>query len=304
MKKIIFVFAVFVLTLGPVVTAQAKSLNVLTTTADLKSITEFIGGEYVKVDSLGKGNENYHFLAAKPSYMLKASRCDLFIRSGLDLEIGYESLILEGARNKDIQPGRPGYLDASEGITPLDIPPAVDRSMGDIHPSGNPHYWLDPLNAKIIASTIAKRLTQLSPENKLFFENNLHEFDKTIDEKMVSWSRTLAPFKGEKLITFHQSWIYFARRFGFEIVTELEPKPGIPPSPAHLKEVVDLVNENKIKVILNENIYNDHAARYVAEKTGAQVVIAPISVGGEKGIVDYVTLIDTIVNRLSEGFNQ
>lgn len=283
--------------------AHAGQLNVVTTTADLKSITEFIGGDRVKVESLGKGTQNYHFLAAKPSFMIKARNADLFIRNGLDLEIGYEPLVLEGSRNPGIQIGRPGHLDASGGVAPLDVPDHVDRSMGDVHPGGNPHYWTDPENAKIIAGSIARRLSELDPAGAGFYQSNLADFNSRIDAKLREWQEVLLPYKNEKLITYHKSWVYFAERFGFEVVDELEPKPGVPPGPGHLQSIINAVRAKNVRVILQENIYDDGAARFISEKTGAAVVVAPISVGGMKGADDYFSLMDVIVERLREGFS-
>jgi len=211
-------------------------------------------------------------------------------------------LILEGSRNPRIQSGESGYLDASEGIKRLEVPQSVDRSMGDVHPHGNPHYWLDPENAKIVATSIASRLSELAPESAAYFQQNLNAFDAKIDERLTQWKERLAPYAGEKLISYHKSWTYLAERFGFKIAGELEPKPGVPPSPGHLKDVVNLINAEKIKVILNENIYKDDAARYVAGKTGAHVVNAPISVGGEKAADDYFSLMDTIIEDIAKGF--
>jgi len=298
MKKIILT----TLLLGLALPAQARILNVVTTTTDLKSVVESIGKDKVKVFSLGDGDQNYHFLSAKPSYMVKAKKADLFIRVGLDLEIGYESLILDGSRNPAIRVGRQGHLDASEKIKPLDVPDKVDRSLGDIHVGGNPHYWLDPLNMKIVALSIASRLSELSPENRSAFEKNLADFNMKIDLKMNEWKKKLEPYAGEKLITYHKTWTYFSGRFGFEIIGELEPKPGVPPSPSHLMNVVNMVKENNVKIILNENIYTDDAARYVAERSGAVVVSAPISVGGAKGTDDYFLLMDKIVQDVAGGF--
>lgn len=301
MKKPLMILVVL---FGLALPARAENINVLTTTADLKSIAGYIGGGRITVDSLGKGNENYHFLSAKPSYMAKAKKADLFIINGLDLETGYESLVLEGSRNSNIQIGTPGYLDASAGITPLEVPVKVDRSMGDIHPKGNPHYWLDPLNAKIVAYNIAKRLSEISPDGAGYFQDNLGKFNREIDERMKVWSKALAPYKGEKLITYHLSWTYFADRFGFEVVGELEPKPGVPPSPVHLKQIVERVKQESIKIILNENIYKDDAALYVADRTGARVIRAPISVGGVNEEDDYFSLLDIIVRSVCEGFGR
>lgn len=303
MKKIIVCLSLmFVLALLFVAPTWAQTINVVTTTTDLKSIVEFIGGDKVKVYSLGRGNQNPHYVQAKPSYMVKAKKADLFVRSGFELEVGYEPLILQGSRNPNIQVGRPGHLDASTGIHALDVPDHVDRSMGHIHASGNPHYWLDPLKMKIAAKNVSARLSSLYPEHQTYFERNLMEFDRKIDDKMREWNLILVPFKGERLITYHESWSYFAERFGFEIVAELEPQPGVPPSPSHLKEVINVVTNESVKIILMENFYNRDAARFVAEKTGIKAVTVPLSVDGDKAASNYFQLIDLIVNQVAQGF--
>ncbi|MDP2922692.1 MAG: metal ABC transporter substrate-binding protein [Candidatus Omnitrophota bacterium] len=280
-------------------------IQILTTTADLKSIAEFIGGNEVKVDSLAKGCQDPHFVEAKPSFMMKAKKADLFIRVGLELEIGYEELIIDGSRNSKIRIGQPGHLDASEGVLLLEVPTTtkIDRSMGDVHPMGNPHYWLDPLNAKIIASNITNRLCEISPRNEAYFRQNLTEFNKRIDTKMVEWQEKLKPFNGQKIAIYHRSWPYFANRFDLEIACELEPKPGIPPSPAHLREVIEKIKKENIKVILMEVFYDEKPARFVAERTGAKVVIVPNSVGGTKEAQDYFNLMDTVIDKLAQGLN-
>jgi len=290
-----------VLTVCMVFSAYAKDkLNVLTTTADLKSIAQFIGGDRVQVDSLGVGTQDPHAIEAKPSYMMKAKKADLFIRVGLEMEIGYEDLILAGSRNQKIRVGQPGHLDASASIPVLGVPTGpVDRSMGDVHPMGNPHYWLDPLNAKIIAAEIAGRLSELSPENADYYKGNLAAFDKKIDDKMVEWSAKMAPFRGQKVAIYHRSWPYFFNRFGLVDACELEPKPGIPPSPAHLAAVIDIIKRDKVKPILIEVFYDDTAAKFVAGKTGAKVVVVPNSVGGTGDAKDYFSLIDTIVHKIA-----
>lgn len=300
MRKFLFVLAIV---LSSTVFAHAENkLQVLTTTSDLKSITEFIGGDKVEVDSLAKGYQDPHFVEAKPSFMMKAKKADLFIRIGLELEIGYEELIIDGSRNPRIRIGQLGHLDASEGALLLEVPTTtkIDRSMGDVHPMGNPHYWLDPLNAKIIAANIANRLSTISPGNSAYFKNNLGDFNKKIDEKMAGWEAKLAPFAGSKIAIYHRSWPYFTHRFGLNIACELEPKPGIPPSPGHLKEVIDTMKQEDIRVILMEVFYDEKPARFVAEQTGAKAVIVPNSIGGTKEAGDYFSLIDTVVNKLSE----
>ena len=279
-----------------------EKIQILTTTSDLKSIAEFIGGNEVKVDSLAKGCQDPHFVEAKPSFMMKAKNADLFIRVGLELEIGYEELIIDGSRNPKIRIGQPGHLDASEGVFLLEVPTTtkIDRSLGDVHPMGNPHYWLDPLNAKIIAYNIANRLCEISPQNEAYFKQNLAGFNKKIDAKMIEWQGKLKPFKGQKIAIYHRSWPYFANRFGLVVACELEPKPGIPPSPGHLKEVIDAIKQENIKVILMEVFYDEKPAKFVSEQTGVKVVIVPNSVGGTKDVRDYFDLMDTIVDKLTE----
>jgi zinc/manganese transport system substrate-binding protein len=276
-------------------------LNIVTTTTNLASIAKTIGGEHVNVSSISTGKEDPHFIEAKPSYMLKAKDADLWIRNGLELEIGYEELIIEGSRNQRIRIGSPGHLDASEGITPLEVPILkIDRSMGDVHPLGNPHYWLDPENGKIIAQNICRRLKQLDPEHADDYDRNLASFERKIDNAMAGWSAKLKPFEHTKIITYHRSWSYFARRFDLEVAAELEPKPGIPPSPGHLKDVIETVKENNIKVCLIEPFYNEKPANFISQNTGVKVVVVPASVNGTKEAQDYIGLIDTIVEKLSE----
>lgn len=276
---------------------------VVTTTTDLKSITESVGGDRAAVTSIASGYEDPHFVDAKPSYMLKARQADLFIRIGLELEKAWEGLIIEGSRNIKIRVGNRGHLDVSQGIKRLQIPTQrVDRSMGDIHPYGNSHYWLDPLNAMVIAETIAKRLTEISPENKDYFLQNASEFKRRIDEKMKGWKAKMSPFKGKKIITYHNSWPYFARRFNLNVVDHIEPKPGIPPSSRHLIGLIRKIKSNNIKVILMEPFYSDRAPNFIASKTGAAIVKAANSVGGMEGADDYIQLIDRIIAKLAAAF--
>jgi ABC-type Zn uptake system ZnuABC Zn-binding protein ZnuA len=303
MKKT-FLILILILGIVPFSYAQEK-INILTTTSDLKSIAEFIGGDKVKVGSLAKGYQDPHFVEAKPSFMIKAKKADLFIRVGLELEIGYEELIIDGSRNSKIRIGQLGHLDASEGALLLEVPTTtkIDRSMGDVHPMGNPHYWLDPLNAKIIASNIAERLSKLRPEDEAYFKRNLLDFNHKIDEKVIEWKKKMAPFKGEKVAIYHRSWPYFFNRFDLEIACELEPKPGIPPSPEHLREVIEKIKQENVKVILMEVFYDEKPARFVAERTGVKVVIVPNSVGGTKEAQDYFSLMDTIIDKLVQGLH-
>ncbi|MBI5374486.1 MAG: zinc ABC transporter substrate-binding protein [Candidatus Schekmanbacteria bacterium] len=315
--------------------AHSASIEVVTTTPDLKSITEYIGGDKVSVTSISTGYQDPHFIDAKPSYMIKAKRADLFIKVGLELEIGWESLIIEGSRNPKIQPGAQGNLDVSEGVMRLQVPTGkIDRSMGDIHPCGNPHYWTDPLNGKIIAKNITNRLCSIYPSDAPYFQKNLSLFNSRIDEALFGkkltdkvggeklsdllaggkfyefiksnnlqgelggWMAEVMPFQNAKIVTYHNSWPYFASRFGLHIIDQLEPKPGIPPGPTHINEVIEQMKSGNVKVILMEPFYADKPAKLVAEKTGAKIVVAPNSVGGSDKAKDYVSLIDAILQSI------
>ena len=231
--------------------ANAGNIKVVTTTTDLKSITELVGGNKVSVSSIATGYQNPHFVDPKPSYIISLSGADLFVTVGLDLETGWSPSLLSSSRNSKIQKGSPGYVDASEAVGLLQVPTALNRGEGDIHIYGNPHYWLDPLNGKVIARNIANGLERIDPSNKTFYETNLQAFFKKINDKMVEWQAKMAPYKGSKIIAYHNEWCYFEKRFGLEIVDFMEPKPGIPPSPSQLVKVIKEVAANKIKVIIS-----------------------------------------------------
>jgi zinc/manganese transport system substrate-binding protein len=310
----------------------AAKLKVVTTTTDLKSIVESIGGDKVEVSCLGTGREDPHFIDAKPSYMLIAREADLWVRVGLELEIGYEGLILDGARNPKIRIGAPNHLDASEGVLRLELPTGkIDRSMGDIHPQGNPHYWLDPLNMRIVAKNVNARLSKLDPSDAPYFAERLKGFQKQLDEAMFGprllgladgarlwamvlkgqfegfakehggdkvtggWWGTMRPLSGTKIITYHRSWTYFANRFGLDVIDQLEPKPGIEPSPGHLSEVITKVQREGAKFLLMEPFYSRKPSDFIAEKTGIKVVQVAASVGGQPEATDYIHMIDNIV---------
>ncbi len=278
-------------------------LNVVTTTPTFASIAESVGGEHVSVTSIGSGDEDPHFIQAKPSYMMKARKADLWICVGMELEIGYEGLILQGSRNPRIQKNTPGHLDASEGIMKLEVPTGkIDRSMGDVHPLGNPHYWLDPYNGKIIAKNICRRLKQLDPEHAGDYDRNLAAFLSKLDNAMAGWVAKLKPFEHSKIVIYHRSWPYFANRFNLDVVAELEPKPGIPPGPGHILEVINTMKSEKARVILMEPFYNRDDAEAVANKTGAKVVVVPNAVNEQ--VKDYIAMLDNVVNRLSEALSE
>jgi ABC-type Zn uptake system ZnuABC Zn-binding protein ZnuA len=315
---------------------EAK-LNVLTTHTVLKSIAEEVGGDHISVSCLATGLEDPHAISAKPSYMVGARRADLFIKIGMELEIGYEQLVVDGSRNPKIRFGQPGYLDTSLNVLRLEVPEVrIDRSMGDVHPYGNPHYWMDPYNARIIAKAISGRLAMLDPANAAAYSGRSADFISRLDSAMFGkalvervggdqlwaldlagrlepyltnenfadlaggWYRQTQPLKGMNTITYHRSWTYFTDRFGLRVVAELEPKPGIPPSPGHLRHVVETAKLQQVKLILMEPYYSRKAAEFVAERIGADVVEAANAPGGQPGVNDYIGMIDNVVRKLLE----
>ncbi len=273
--------------------AQAAGLKVVTTTQDLENIVREVGGDKVAVESLAKGYQDPHFVDAKPSFVLKLSDADLLIVAGLELEIGYLPPLIDQSRNARIHPGNPGYLDASTGCDILQRPTGqVTRAMGDVHPYGNPHYWTDPDNGRIIARTIAARLTELDPAGKATFDANLAAFETKLSAKEKEWDATMVPYARTKIVTFHDSWPNFAKHFKLVVAGHVEPKPGIPPSPSHTLEIINLIQSQKIPVILIEPYFDSKTPKSIAEKTGAAVVIFYPSVGGIPEIKDYFALFD------------
>lgn len=279
--------------------ASAKKINIVTTTPDPGSITEAIGGNRVRVTSLAKGYQDPHFLEAKPSYMLALNKADLVMYIGLDLEIAYLPSLLQGARNAKIQTGKPGNLNLSSAITPLGgTGGVVDRSRGDLHPKGNPHYWLDPENARAMAKAIAARLIEIDPDGKQTYEANLAEFEKKLDAREDVWKERMAPLANMPIITYHTSWDYFVRRYQIDVVGHVEPKPGVPPSPAHTLELIKTARAKNASVILMEVFYDERVPDLVASKSNARVVSVANSVGGDDESGDYFALMDHITRSL------
>ncbi len=274
-------------------------LNVVTTTQDPGAIARAIGGDRVNVKALAKGFQDPHFLDPKPTFMVELNRADLFVVIGLDLEVGYAGALISGAHNDKIAPGQPGYLDLSTGITPIEVMAAADRGQGDSHPTGNPHYWLDPENGRKMARAIAARLTQLDPDGKALYAANLAAFEKTLTAKLEEWTAKLSKLAGQPIITYHRSWSYFAARFQLNVVDFVEPKPGIPPTPGHTLELIKLVQAKNIKVILMEVFYDKRFPELIASKSGVKVAAVPNSVGGTEKVTTYFELFDAIVGTIA-----
>ena len=277
----------------------ARKLRIVTTLSDFASLAETVGGDRVEATSLAKGYQDPHFVEPKPSFILKLHDADLLIVAGLELEIGYLPPLLDQARNNAIRPTGKGYLDASAGCEILDKPAGpVSRAMGDVHPYGNPHYWLDPENGRIIARAVAAKLSALDPDGKAVYEKNLAAFEARLTEAEARWSKAFAPFRGAKIVTYHSSWPNFAKYFGLDVVGFLEPKPGIPPTPQHKLEIINLMLEKKVPVVLMEVYFDRKDPDFVASKTGAKVVMIPPSVGGVPEAKDYISLFDVDVSAI------
>ena len=287
-----------ILLLGMFSIARAGVIKVVTTTTDLKSITELLGGNKVSVSSIASGYQNPHFVDPKPSFIISLSSANLFVTVGLDLETGWSPSLLTSSRNPRIQKGSAGYVDASEGVGLLQVPSSLNRGEGDIHIYGNPHYWLDPYNGKVIARNIADGLERVDPSNKTFYEANLQAFFKKINDKMAEWQAKMAPFKGSKIIAYHNEWCYFEKRFGLEIVDFMEPKPGIPPSPSQLVKVIKEVAANHIKVIISSPYFTTSSSDVVAKQTGVKELTLATSVNAFDSVKDYFSLFDYDINQL------
>ena len=280
--------------------AAKPVLNVVTSTTDLRDIAQSVGGARISAVNISEGYQDPHFVEAKPSFILKLRDADVFAFVGLDLEIGWMPLLVQGARNPKIMQGGSGYLDVSRVIPVIDVPSGnVDRGQGDVHPLGNPHYWLDPENGRRIARLFQQRFTQLDPAGAATYAQNEKAFEAKVNATERSWADERAAMKGKPIVAWHTSWRYFAEYAGVNIVGFMEPKPGVPPSPSHLASLILTMKRTGAKVIVMEPFYDRKMADFVASKTGAQVLILPPSVGGVKGIDDYVQLIDYDIKKVA-----
>ena len=288
------------LVFGAAVPSRAiqAQLKVVTSTTDLYDIAKAVGGDKISAVHISEGFQDPHFVDAKPSFILQLRNADVFAFVGLDLEIGWMPLLLDGARNPKIRFGGSGYVDASRVIPLLDVPQGnVDRSMGDVHPLGNPHYWLDPENARRIAHLFKTKFSELDPKNEDTYERNERAFGARLTGAEKSWASDLAEIKGKPVIAWHTSWRYFAEFNGMNIVAFMEPKPGVPPS--HLVGVIQTAKRTGAKVIVMEPFYDRKTADLVARQTGAKVLILPPSVGGLPSITDYVQLMTYDIQNLA-----
>lgn len=284
--------------------AEAKKLNVVTSTTDMAALTQEVGGDKVTVDSIAKGYQDPHFVEAKPSFLLKLRQADLLITVGLQLEIGWLPPLITQSGNPRIQVGAPGYLDASQFSEILEIPQGtVTRAEGDVHPLGNPHYWLDPDNGRRIAKGIAAKLGDMDPADSAYFQQRFQDFDKRLSAAEQKWDSELKPYRGRKVVTYHRSFPNFAKHFGLDVIGYVEPRPGIPPTPSHTLELIQLMKRENCKVVLVEPYFDLKTPQSIGNATAAQVVVYLPSVGGEKQVTNYFELFDYDIGLLIKAFN-
>lgn len=289
----------FTLLAAPVYAQAQRKLNVVTTIEDLASLAREVGGDRIDVESIARGYQDPHFVEAKPSFILKLQRADLLVVVGRELEIGWLPPLIQQSRNGKIQQGAENYLDASLTAKILEIPTGeITRAMGDVHPLGNPHYWLDPENGRRIAKAILAKLTAVRPADRTYFEQREADFERRLTEAEKRWDATMAPFKGTKLVTYHRSLPNLADRFGLDIIGYVEPRPGIPPTPSHTLDLINEMKRQKVRLVLIEPYFDLKTPNAIGRETGAKVLVMPPSVGGVKEVTDYFKLFDYDVNLM------
>jgi zinc/manganese transport system substrate-binding protein len=279
--------------------AAPEKLNIVTSTMDIAALAQEVGGDKVVVESIAKGYQDPHFVEAKPSFLLKLRRADLLILVGLQLEISWLPPLISQSGNPRIQVGAPGYLDASQFCEILEKPPGpVTRAEGDVHPMGNPHYWLDPDNGRRIARGIANKLAAIDPDDAPYFQLRFQDFDKRLSVAEQKWNSEMQPYRGTKVVTYHRSFPNFAKYFGLQVIGYVEPRPGIPPTPSHTFELIQLIKRENCKLILVEPYFDLKTPKSIARETGAQVIVHLPSVGGEKQVSTYFDLFDYDIGLL------
>jgi ABC-type Zn uptake system ZnuABC Zn-binding protein ZnuA len=300
-RGLVLAVLAFLVLLAPL--AEAKKLDVMTSTTDLAALAQEVGGDRISVDAIARGYQDPHFVEAKPSFLLKLRRADLLIAVGLELEIGWLPPLVTQSGNPRIQPNAPGYLDVSQFAEILEIPRGqITRAMGDVHPQGNPHYWLDPDNGRRIAKGIAGKLAQLDPDNAAYFQQRFQDFDRRLTVAEQNWDAQMRPYAGRKVVTYHNSWPNFARHFHLNVVGYVEPRPGIPPTPSHTLELIQEMRRENIKVIMVEPYFDLKTPDSIGRETGGKVLVMCPSVGGEKAASDYFKLFDYDIQQLMQAF--
>lgn len=273
----------------------AQPVPVVTTTTDIAAIVKAIGGDHVAVESIAKGYQDPHFVEAKPSFVRVVNRARMLFNVGLELEVGWLPLLIQGARNPSLM-----VVDLSQGVSVLEKPSGpVSRAQGDVHPLGNPHYWLDPRNGVIMARRIAQQLKTIEPGDSAYFDQNFTAFESDLTNRRKRWEEQMAPFRGAELVTYHKEWEYLVKWLSLNVLGYVEDKPGIPPTPRHLEELVQTMQQRKVKALLASNYTNPNVPKSIADKTSAKLVMLASSVGGEESIRNYGDLFEAIVGKLA-----
>jgi ABC-type metal ion transport system, periplasmic component/surface adhesin len=273
----------------------AQPVPVVTTTTDIAAIVKAIGGDHVAVESIAKGYQDPHFVEAKPSFVRVVNRARMLFNVGLELEVGWLPLLIQGARNPSLM-----VVDLSQGVSVLEKPSGpVSRAQGDVHPLGNPHYWLDPRNGVIMARRIAQQLKTIEPGDSAYFDQNFTAFESDLTNRRKRWEEQMAPFRGAELVTYHKEWEYLIKWLSLNVLGYVEDKPGIPPTPRHLEELVQTMQQRKVKALLASNYTNPNVPKSIADKTSAKLVMLASSVGGEESIRNYGDLFEAIVGKLA-----
>lgn len=283
----------------------ASKLNVVTATEDLAALSREVGGDHINVEGIAKGYQDPHFVEPKPSFLLKLQKADLLVVVGLQLEIGWLPPLQTQSRNSKIQIGANGYLDVSQFCRILEIPTGqITRAMGDVHPLGNPHYWLDPENGRRVAKGLADKFAELQPADASYFQQRYADFDKRLTDAEKGWEAKMAPLRGKKVVTYHNSWPNFCERFGIQVIGFIEPRPGIPPTPSHTLEVINTMKRENVKVIMVEPYFDLRTPNSIANATGGVVLEMMPSVGGNKQVTNYFQLFDYDINLLLNAFSK
>ncbi|MBK9099280.1 MAG: zinc ABC transporter substrate-binding protein [bacterium] len=286
-NKIILILLIFSI-------SSFAQIKVVTTTTVIYDLVKNVGGDKVEVDYISRGDQDVHFLEILPSYMMKLRKADIFFQIGLQLEMWAPQLV-DGSRNSSLK-----IVYLSDAIAPKEIPTTkIDASQGDVHPQGNPHYWLDPENAKLMAKKIYEELVEQSPNDGSYFKKNLDNYLSKLDKKVAEWQNKMAQLKQKEMIFFHSSWIYFTDRFGIKIAGYVEPKPGIPPTPSHNAEIIRIIQQKDIKLIVTDVFYSDNAPNQIAKANGAKVIKVPTQVYGIENVNSYIEMMDYIINQMT-----
>ncbi|MEM7007539.1 MAG: metal ABC transporter substrate-binding protein [Thermodesulfobacteriota bacterium] len=294
------------MTICLVAQSAVAQVQIVTSVTDLAAIASEIGGDKVEVISLAKGYQDPHFVDAKPTFVTQLNQADLLVFNGLELEVGWLPILITGARNSNItRSNTVGHYDASTSIqNKLEVPTTpIDRSMGDIHPGGNPHFMLDPRNGIVVARGIAARLIRLDPENAEYYEQNYNNFKDTLTLKISEWDAQLSAYKGTKVVTYHKNWTYFLDWAGFIQAGTIEPLPGVPPTPSHVANIITTIEAQNIPLIISANYYPQKTPQIIAQQTGATSLILPSMVGGEEGITTYAGLFDVLVTEITSALS-